>query len=80
MGSIFIVHHDVYKFILEYQPGIGPTKQIKRIDLPREAKTDKGFYVEVNNVFIGIFASKEGPVFFYDKKDFFLSDRLYDRA
>jgi len=76
MDSIFIRNHDRYAMILEYQPGIGPVRQIERASLHPETD-EKGFYVEMGGVFIGEFASERGPVFFYGKREYFLADIRY---
>ncbi|MCC7119600.1 MAG: hypothetical protein IT310_13830 [Anaerolineales bacterium] len=77
MNNIFIQHHDIHALILEYQPGVGPVDQVAREYIPMSAEIDRGFYVEVNEIFIGVFASKKGPVFFYDTREFFLADAKY---
>ena len=77
MANIFIRNHDLYAVVLEYQPGVGPVKVQERINLPPDVKTEKGFYVEVDSVFTGVFASKDGPVLFYGNEEYFLADKRF---
>ncbi|HMR99130.1 MAG TPA: hypothetical protein PKE62_07725 [Anaerolineales bacterium] len=77
MANIFIRNHDLYNVVLEYQLGVGPIKVQKRINLPPDVKTEKGFYVEVDTVFIGVFASKDGPVFFHNNEEYSLTDKRF---
>lgn len=76
MEKIYIRNHDSYAVVLEYMPGSGPVCQVERDKLPANIKTN-GFYVEVNGVFVGVFASKDGPLFFYNKNEYLLSDPGY---
>lgn len=76
MDSIFIRNHDRYVVLLEYQPGTGPVRQVERSSVHQEIKTN-GFYVEIGGVFIGVFASKDGPVFFHGEREYFLADIKY---
>lgn len=76
MDSIFIRNNDLFAMVLEYQPGTGPVRQIERASLPPDTE-DNGFYVEVGGVFVGVFASKDGPVFFHGTKEYFLADARY---
>lgn len=77
MTNIYINKMRHYPFVLEYQLEMGPIKQLLKTHLPADTEYNRGYYVEVNHVFIGLFSSKNGPVFFYDKKEYFLADENY---
>lgn len=77
MTNIFIRNHDLYAVVLEYQPTSGPIRQLERNKLPDDLKTEKGFYIEVSGISTGVFASKDGPIFFYGNKEYFLADKRF---
>ena len=77
MSKIYIRKKNEHPMVLEYQLGLGPVRQFAAVNLPDGVEKNRGYYVEVDHVFIGVYSSKNGPVFFHDKKEYFLADDGY---
>lgn len=76
LEPIYIKNHDIYKMICQYFPSTGKVKELLRDDIPN-IKLSRGYYININDVLIGIFATKYGPVLFRNNKQFLLKQYNY---
>ncbi len=74
MSTIYIRNHDRHSMILAYQPETGTYQELQRSALPTNATETRGFYVRVDAAVVGVYASAEGPICFYNQQRFRLND------
>ena len=76
LEPIYIKNHDIYNMICEYLPSTGKGRELLRDDITN-IKLSRGYYVNINDVLIGIFATKNGPVLFRNNEQFLLKQYNY---
>lgn len=63
LKPIYICNHDLHKSICEYDPNTGRYQEHLRASLP-DLNLTRGYYVNVQDVLVGVYASPTGPVLF----------------
>lgn len=75
MTRIFIRNHDLHKYVCEYSQDAGTCRELLREEMEAQnERVTRGFYVRNGDLLIGVFASKEGPVFFCNERTFMLRE------
>lgn len=74
MRSIFIRNFDVYAYILKYDVQTGQSQELSREAMPSDVPLARAFYVRNDANVIGVYASLEGPICFYNTQRFRLAD------
>lgn len=75
MTRIFIRNHDLHKYVCEYSQETGMCRELLREEMEAQnEQVTRGFYVRNEDLLIGVFASKEGPIFFCNESTFMLRE------
>ena len=75
MQPIYLGNDREYVKVLKYFPQNGEFEEILRADLPQEIALWRGYYLSLEKVVYGIYASEIGPIFFCQCERFPLSSK-----
>lgn len=63
-AAIFLRNHDRHADVLRYDPATGAHAELPRAELAEGVTLARGFYVNVADEVVGVYASPEGPTAF----------------
>ena len=74
MSTKLLRNRDVFNCILEYDTSAGPLKEVSASSVPEEKIAKLGNYIKLNGKYYGVYATPDGPCFFYQADKFLLND------
>jgi hypothetical protein len=74
MSIKFVRNRDVFNYILEYDTLAGPLKEVSASSVQEEKIAKLGNYIKFDGKYYGIYATENGPCFFYQGNKFLLND------
>lgn len=73
MSTKLFRNRDVFNCILEYDTLAGPLKETSISSVPEEKIAKLGNYIKLDGKYYGIYATSNGPCFFYQDDKFLLN-------
>ena len=74
MNTKLFRNRDIFNCILEYDTSTGPVKEVSASSVPEGEISELGNYIKLSGEYYGIYATKNGPCFFYQADRFLLND------
>lgn len=76
VSPIYVENFDKHDFVCEYNPTTGRYNERLRDEISNKELTT-GYYVKVNDLMFGVFATTKGPVLFKNDSQFLLEQGKY---
>jgi hypothetical protein len=67
-------NRDVFNSVLEYDTSAGPLKEGSASNVQEERIAKLGNYIKLNGMYYGVYATPNGPCFFYQNDEFLIND------
>ena len=78
INPIYIRNFDLFKYVCEIDSNNGIIAERERSSLPETIQMWRGFYKNIENGFIGVFASNIGPILFINQDTYPLIKGEFD--
>ncbi|MBU2072485.1 MAG: hypothetical protein KKE72_15640 [Gammaproteobacteria bacterium] len=74
MSTKLFRNRDVFNCILEYDTSAGPLKEVSVSSVAEKKIAKHGTYIKLDGKYYGIYATANGPCFFFQDDEFLLRD------